>query len=306
MGGAPFTTVLSHREGVELASAWAQHLARSRGIRLLLIKGDALYRYGLRAPRASADVDLLVEPARFDEFCDVVVSSGWRTRPMPFIHQHTSPHSRAFLRDGWPCDVDIHSYFPGFIRPSSEVFDTLWSRRQSLVFAQTNVDCPDRMSSILVLGLHSLRDGAVDARHRSELIALAAIDLSEDERSDLAGLAAETGSAGTLTGLLHALRVEVRPGVAELAADDLREWKARVTSGSAGAYAWFLMIKQTSWRRRLPLAWNAVWPTDTDMRISHPDIGSGASAMTKARFARWTRGVRGIPRSLRALRSRCR
>ena len=57
-------------EAVELATAWvAVSRPDARHPHARAIKGDALARMGLREPRVSADVDVLVEPARFDETC---------------------------------------------------------------------------------------------------------------------------------------------------------------------------------------------------------------------------------------------
>lgn len=58
-------------------------VGRAHGIRLLVVKGDALARMGLREPRVSADVDVLVEPDRFDELCAALEGAGWSERPLP-------------------------------------------------------------------------------------------------------------------------------------------------------------------------------------------------------------------------------
>ena len=86
-------TPLHLDEANELLTAWAQRLAEARGIRLLAIKGRVLGDDGLRPPRTSADVDILLDPARFDDFCDAAVAAGWEEFPSTFASTHFTLHS---------------------------------------------------------------------------------------------------------------------------------------------------------------------------------------------------------------------
>ena len=93
---------LSLDEANDLLSAWAWTRGRERGIRLLLIKGRTLSNDGLRAARTSADVDALVEPARFEEYCQAITEAGWQEIPQTFASRAFTLHSRSFHREGWP------------------------------------------------------------------------------------------------------------------------------------------------------------------------------------------------------------
>ena len=291
-------------EAVALGSAWTHQIARTLGIRALLIKGDTLHQHGLRPARVSADVDVLVEPDRFEEYCQAMAAAGWRERPVPLISHQLSSHSRAYVHDSWPCDIDVHRYYPGFLKEAAEVFDVLWSRRGALEFAHTRVESADRPSSILILALHSLRDGRVNARHQEELEHLTSLELTAEERRDLGMLALQTGSAATLAEVLPRFGVEVEPDRGDLESPALRDWRGRVESKSEGAYAWSVALSSAKWRDRPLIVWNAFWPAARELRLSHPQIGPGSIAVFGARVARWRRGMRGLPRSLRALKSR--
>ena len=89
---------LSLDEANDLLSAWAWTRGRERGIRLLLIKGRTLSNDGLRAARTSADVDALVEPARFEEYCQAITEAGWQEIPQTLAEErHGSAISSAPL-----------------------------------------------------------------------------------------------------------------------------------------------------------------------------------------------------------------
>ncbi len=198
-------------EAVALATAWAASLGDAAGIRVLILKGDALAQMGLRQPRVSADVDVLIEPSRFDDYCALLTSAGWTERELPFISSRVSPHSITYVSHGWPCDIDVHSYFPGFLNDPQQVFHELWGRSQQLSFARFKVRVPDRISSILIAALHSLRDGAVSTRSASDLSELLSTDLTDAERTELSDIARRTGCDGSLEAFLSELGLDVSP-----------------------------------------------------------------------------------------------
>lgn len=287
-------------EAVELATAWAAHVALSHDIRVLVVKGDALARMGLREPRVSADVDVLVEPARFNDYRAAIAAAGWRERPLPFISSRVSPHSVTYVAAGWPCDIDVHAYFPGFLEDPAVVFDELWSRRQNMPFGGQMVHVPDRLSSMMISVLHVRRDGANGPRAAADLKQLASIDLSVSERADLAALATATGADGSLETFLRDLGVDVRPTSSRA----LREWNARVASGTRGAYPWLLLWQASSWRDRPRILARAIWPTTDDIVFARPEVPRRGGPLVMARIRRWGRGLRGLPGSIAALQQR--
>lgn len=292
--------VLRLDEAVQLCTAWVDDLAERSGTRALILKGDTLARQGLRTPRVSADVDVLVEPSRFDDYRAALVCAGWAERPLPFISTRVSPHSVTFVRNGWPCDIDVHSYFPGFLADPGVVFDQLWARRTSMWFAGQMVSVPDRLSGILVTALHALRDGPSSSRSADDLAALSDVDLSARDRESLASFAATTGCDGSLEDFLASLGIDVRPA----GTPELRDWRARIASQTQGAFPWMVLWQASSWRQRPRVAWRALWPTDTDIVLAHPSVDRKFLPLMMARLHRIGRGIKGMPQSLRAFRMR--
>jgi hypothetical protein len=287
-------------EAVQLCTAWVDGLAESSGVRALILKGDTLARQGLRAPRVSADVDVLVEPSHFDDYRAALVRAGWAERPLPFISTRVSPHSVTFVRSGWPCDIDVHRHFPGFLADAEAVFEQLWTRRASTPFAARMVEVPDRLSGILITALHALRDGPSSSRSVDDLAALREVELSAGDRESLASLANATGCDGSLEDFLVSLGVNVRPA----STPALREWNARIASQTQGAFPWMVLWRESSWRERPRVAWRALWPTDTDIVLAHPEVERRFRPLMIARFRRLVRGLFGLPQSVRAIRIR--
>jgi len=295
------SVVLRLDEAVELGHAWMQSVAEARGIRVLFIKGPALHRHGLRDARASADVDLLVDPLRFRELCEAIAAAGWEERPGNFISHRTTLHSVTFLRGDWPCDLDVHSFFPGFLADPSAVFEALWERRVRMPFAHRECDVPDRVSGILILALHSLRGATIQTRHADELEQLVRVALTDEERADAASLALATGCAATLEAVLPRLGVHVEPPAAELESAELREWRERVDAGSHGAYFWLLTLRKARWRERPVVVWRAFWPSAAELRVSHPEVDGTIRSAARARWKRWMHGVTSAPAAIRAV-----
>lgn len=292
-------------EANELLSAWACAQAGRHGIRILLVKGRALSDYGLRAPRVSADVDLLVDPARFDEYCDAVMDAGWEEFPGTFAGERFTLHSRSFRRDGWPNSFDVHSYFPGFLRDPAEVFDVLWDRHRSLGFANRDCPVPDRVSSLLVLVLHSLRGATEQARHENELAVATRVALDDAERAALAELAAATGAGAPMREVLPTWGVVAEVDEAELNSPAYQEWHRKVVTAQGGAAAaWLTLLTAAPLREKPRIVVRALWPSRADLAIGHPEVPDRPWPQFWGRIRRLGRGLARLPRALAAMRRR--
>ena len=299
----PRSVALKLHDAVDLGHAWAAHVASDLGIRVLLIKGPSLQVHGLRRPRVSGDVDLLVDPQRFDDYCDAIESAGWTERPETFVSARFTLHSRSFSHEGWPCDLDVHRWFPGFLADPSAVFEALWRRRETLEFGHRACFVPDRIGDLLILALHSLRSSNTDRRHRAELEhVIATTALTVDERADAASLALATGCAATLEGVLPRLGVIVAPPQHELVSPELRAWRGRVIAGSSSTYSWIAELRRAPWRERVTLVGRAIWPSTRDLHLHAPDLVPATLPRLRARLARYRRSLRSMPAAMRALR----
>lgn len=293
---------LSLATAVELGHAWLQALADRAGIRALFIKGPALHRHGLRPHRTSGDIDVLVDPAAFDELCDAVIGAGWRERGSTVLGRHMGKHSRTFLHDRWPCDIDVHRFYPGMLAPPEVTFEHLWARRTLMDFAHRDCVVPDRTGSFLILALHSMRGTDRQPRHEEELANLLRLELTRIERQDIADLARLTGSAETLAPVLSALGISAGDDSSAVDPAQVRAWRERVDARS-GAYFWISAFRRASIRERSQIVRAAVWPSAADLRLALPHIGTDLRSMTLARAARWGRGIRSLPRAVRAIRA---
>jgi len=299
---APATSVgLRLDEADELAAAWVTALAERHGIRALLIKGPSLHLHGLRAARVSADVDVLVEPARYDDLCRAIEESGWIKRDGGMIGELTTLHSKTYLRNGWPCDLDVHSFFPGFLADPTDVFEALWRHRFPLTLAHRECLTLDKIAGVLVLGLHSLRSASIQPRHVNELEQLVRAPLTDTDRADIAALAQATGSIATLETVLRRMGIDVRPTPGDLADPALRHWQERVSSGSHGAYIWMLALRRSKWTQRPRILWRAAWPTRRDLLVARPETVDTVTGRIRARMARWGRGIRSAPAGVGAI-----
>lgn len=290
-------------EGVELATAWVGALARRRGIRTLIIKGETLSHHGLRPKRDSADIDVLVEPSTFDDFCEALIEAGWTPRQTAFISKLTTVHSVSFIRDGWPCDIDAHRHFPGFLAPPEEVFESLWRRREPMAFAHQDSSVPSRPGALLVMALHSLRTTAAHhSRQSTELKQALAARLSEAETAELGLIAVETGCVLTAEPVLLALGVDVPRAHAEQQEPAVRAWRERSYVGAHNAYFWIVAFRSARWRDRPQILRRAAWPVADDMSILRPELVGRRWLFFLARVSRLRRGFAQLPGLIRDFR----
>jgi hypothetical protein len=291
-------------EANELLAAWVCAQAARRGIRALVIKGRTLADDGLRAPRVSSDVDLIVEPARFDEYCDAIVDAGWQEFPSTFASAHFTLHSRTFRKQGWPNSLDVHSEYPGFLRGPDVVFDALWDSRRDARFASQPGNVPSRPANAMILALHSLRGTHLQERHRDELEELERVTFTDDERGEIAALTDATGAAAPLRDVLAAWGVTVRVDEALAGSAREREWRRKTAEAQGAAASWLSLLRTARWRDKPEVVWRAFWPSRADFRTNHPEIPDRLVPQVRGRLVRWGRGLRRAPAAVRALRRR--
>jgi hypothetical protein len=293
-------------EAIELSTAWLEQQAQAHGIRSLILKGRALSDQGLREPHASSDVDVLIEPGRFEEFLGIMRDAGWTPLRDSFATATFTTHSTTLCRDGWPNSIDIHSEWPGFLRPSDEVFDLLWERRDSLNFAHRAADVPDRSSNLLMLALHSLRGTSAEQRHKSELDGLLGLDLTADERAEIASLASATGATAALRDVLPLLGIDAVVDPADLLTAEYRLWRRKLVQAHSRGRAglWLLELRRVPWSQKALIMRHGIWPTDRDLLIEHPEVADRFFAKVWARVIRLARGLGQLPRVIPAMRRR--
>lgn len=293
-------------DAVALAYGLVQHRANQAGIRVIFVKGMVANHHRTRPIRNSADADVLVEPHRYQDFISLLAGDEWIERPKAQILSRVTEHSVTLINQTWPCDIDVHQFFPGFLAEPAGVFELLWARRDTLQVAHQSCVGTDFISTILIQGLHSIRSSSAIERHPAELSYLVenvAGRLSPLERTELLDLSEQTGADFTLGGLLEDLGVPVatRPLPPQWR-DKAVDWHSRVQSDSSGAGQWITSIRKVPLLKRPRLLFRILWPTEADYRIGRFDVPAGWRHSFTGRWRRIFKGICQIPTALRGRR----
>jgi len=288
---------------VRLLHAWCSAQVRQANLRALFIKGPVLADQQLRAPRVSSDVDVLVHPDDFDRVCELLRRGGWAARPEVFAGRFYDDHSISFVHPSWPCDVDVHSRYPGFLADPVTVFERMWSDRDVQTYGHVDCDVSNRMASALILGLHSLRGAASGSRHEAELRHLVSdVVFSAEERLGLANLAAATGCAQSGAPFLEKLSLPPADGpTADVDPAAIEDWRTRTAVADTPVWVWSNAYRHSDGVWKLVVLWRALWPTRRDLEVTAGDSLATSKQRLVYRVARLRRG---IPDALSLLRSR--
>lgn len=139
-----------------LAHGFLQHLAGSRGVRLLHIKGVALHPVLREGRHPSTDCDVLVHPDDVTAFTTGLLETGWE-RLTRFEHGSVFRHAATYHSAVWGT-VDVHRCFPGIDRDPRAAFALVWERREHLELGGVECTVPDLEMQRLLLLLHAARD----------------------------------------------------------------------------------------------------------------------------------------------------
>lgn len=279
-----------------LAYALVNRIAAERGVRVLAIKGPLLEKLGLRSRKISSDADILVEPSRMTEFCDVLAGYGWRDREVRFSPSILDPHSRTLIHENWPCDIDVHSYFPGFFGNAGDVFDFLWESRMEVELAGTEVVTPSRVANGVIALLHLLRNTSSvehDAQY-SEVMTALARDM-DPEQLRMLGRLADVGR------IRQVMETELKQlgldgPFNDLTARELARWEInRRTSPQATTGGWLYAIKAADWKSKTRIFFRAIYPSTEELRKDPGMAESDPLVLVKMRVRRLMRGIRTLP-----------
>jgi hypothetical protein len=291
-------TPLRLADAVPLATALSAHVARRTGVRVLFIKGPVAELQGLRAPHASLDVDLLVEPGVAERFINGLRELGWHDRPGYRPLPLSGGHATTLIHDEWPCDIDVHFYWPGFAASNAEVFEALWSRRVQVPIAGHPVDAPSRTDGMLVLALHALRGDRSPGGSRAyrQLVGRAHTAFDDRERALVLDAAIELGATATAG---HFLRELGFASPVDAQSEEALLWRIR-SEVSGGTADWLIELRRTPWHRRPKVLFEAIFPSPDRLRMLHPEVGPGRGAVVAAWWRRLGKGLAALPEARRA------
>lgn len=147
---------LTLAEAVPLGTVLLQRLLDDAGIRSLVIKGPAFVELGVRRPRQSNDIDLLVAPGDREAATEALAAAGWS------IISHWFPpalddviYSTTFRHAQFPSTLDLHHHFSGFF--ADDAFDALWRSRTCVAVAHHDVVTVGREHALVIEGLNAIK-----------------------------------------------------------------------------------------------------------------------------------------------------
>ncbi|WP_431796131.1 nucleotidyltransferase family protein [Microbacterium enclense] len=278
---------MPHSAAVDLLAPVLHHVAAANGIRVLSIKGSVLSEQGLREPRQPSDVDILVDPLRFDDLVVLLRAAGWMDRdrkvlvPLPASGTVLAPHARTLEHPNWPCQLDLHRYYPGFLRSAAAVFDHLWGARVIVEIAHAGCGVPAPPDHWILAALHALRSGDDDQLSELEV---AAARVFAGRQSALLARAEVLGAVGPLGDSLERL-TGLRPEVPESEQELLTAWQRRIADPESLPEAFIEQFRAARGLTRLQFAARQAWPTPRSARAFH-DVGPGPLGLARFYIAR--------------------
>lgn len=284
---------LTGAEAMELLYVLTADVARRTDARALAIKGSVLGAQGLRAPRVSADIDVLVHPDEMERFATGMEQAGWRRAPTSSIPKFLDHHSINLLNDHWPMGIDAHVYFPGFLAPPADVFEELWARRTTLTCAGRAVPCTDVSGSAAIAALHYLRGPSQPANQAAldALVDRATGVLDDAGRDALVDLAQRAGAVRTLAPFLARIGLEATPTHPSEDSEFAR-WQTATTTH--GHLAWWTTLRRTPLHRWPGYVWHALMLNPDELRAYHGDR-TETTPLWRLRVRRWQRVLRRLP-----------
>lgn len=276
-----------------LSAVVSRHLELA-GVRVLVIKGAPLAMAGLRSPRESGDVDLLVAPAEATDAALALVSAGFEVASPVTVWSRLSSHSTTYVSPHWSLAVDLHYEYPGFGVDDASAFEWLWSRRVRLPMAGLVVSVPSVGDSAVMIVLHDRRTTRGKGSAADSYADLAA---RLQKRGHVGDLLTAAGALGVVRDIREALLLPCEnAGLADVTdtANQSVAWRLRVASNGRFWAVAAGRLRRYAPRERLQLLVDAFWVPARDIRVGMPMVPDNGTARMRYRMMRWARGVAGV------------
>lgn len=278
-----------HRANLALVTALLAHLTREAGIDALVIKGLATEHHGLRPPRISGDVDLLVRPREVARCIALLAEHGWHP-----AGPRLPKHAAAFIHPQWSCSLDLHEYFPGLLVEPDDAFDQLWAERTEAHIAHQRVACPGYLGTTMVQAVNALRTPGPRDDDLEFLIQHWSNE-SATALEQLTAFAAELAATATAGPFFSALGAVVEPTGTDRAG--WLEWQLRMEVADHPGIMWFHMLSQLPVRRWPLMLRHAARLDDNSMQGYARSHLGGAQPLWRARLKRLGRKLPVLPRT---------
>ena len=248
---------------------------------------------GLREPRPSADVDVLIDPAGFGALIDDLIARRWRSRGS--VAQTSSAirsHAVSLVHAEWPCDLDCHYYFVGTFAAPGASFDALWDDHVEWEIGGSQATLPSMDGHRLLLAINTVRDTGTPVATR-EAPALAEQFRSDPESWQNAQcLAAQTRSLSVLREF--ALRHGLPAPEHDLSEEELGQLHLaiRYKAGGMGNLRYLLTARSLTVRERLRRLRPVLVKTPSELAARDASFGGGIAAAAAANLRRAGKGLR--------------
>jgi len=255
-------------EAVPLCLVVVERILQRAEVRTLAIKGPAFATLGVRPERLSMDVDVLVDPAQRHLALETLRSAGWTDWAPESLYQPFEAHSKTLEHPLWPCSLDLHWTFPGFLALPETTFEALWEARACVEIAHQPVDTLCRPHALALETLHVLRDCPQDSEHQFVRGVLAAMpqELTSEETQALGDLLERTGASQTLAPLAELTGAKASASVSDNIRDPaLESWRHRQRAAGVPMGWWFQTARERPLSALKTLATHS-WLSDAQAR----------------------------------------
>ena len=253
----------------------------------LLLKGPALQQWLYPTElRPYGDIDLLVPRSRQVQALSLLAGQGYTDVDFEVSPLETAGHARTLVA-GDGLTVDLHTRLHSTTAGGDVVWQVLSEGAQHLALAAGTVPVCAVVPQLLVVVLHAAQHGSTETKpledlHRAALVA------TDAQFHLAAGLAARSGAAGSFAaGLrLHPGLVARLPQLIEAP----RNLLVRARAGGGRDVPGVLVlarVRSAGWRRGLPIALRAAWPTRAFLQTGiDPAVSRRRGWVLRARLGR--------------------
>ncbi|WP_435203073.1 nucleotidyltransferase family protein [Janibacter sp. GS2] len=194
---------LTVAEAVPIGTVHLQRMLDGVGVRSLAIKGPAFVALGVRPPRQSNDIDLLIHEDDRATATEALAGAKWS------VISHWFPsaldeiiYSTTFRHALFPVTLDLHHRFSGLLTGAA-AFETLWDRRTQVEVAHQAVVTVGREHALVLEALNAMK--LLEEGRRAASAARVVSAAEHFDAAEVAEAALSVGARHTAAPLITAL-----------------------------------------------------------------------------------------------------